>query len=206
MQKTQTMHGNAGTNNASCRNVVRKRLEDDCLLGGQLHPSIAQRLRRVRELPVTQVANLLGVERDQQGVWLVWQHVPGTDLQQLVSGGLTQARSAEIAHQLRQVVTAMHAHGIVHGAIHARNVIIDSRGRVWLTHVSPYLHTDPAEDDRALEQLLGQLAPAGSFLPAADVSGTAAARRLRLGGYLLALSALGCGILIFLAILWYIRG
>jgi len=200
------MHSNPGTEKPSSRNVFRKRLEEDCLLGGELHPSIAERLRRVRELPVTQVANLLGVERDQQGVWLVWQYVEGIDLEQLMSSGRTEARMAEIAQQLRQIVAAMHAHGIVHGAIHARNVIIDSRGRVYLTHVSPYLHTDASEDDRAVEQLLGPLAPTTSFMPEAHDSDTPAARRLRLGGYLLTLWALGCGILIFLAILWYIRG
>ncbi|WP_428939338.1 lipopolysaccharide core heptose(II) kinase RfaY [Fontivita pretiosa] len=199
------MRSNQGTTNPSCRKVFRKRLEDDCLLGGELHPSIAERLRRVRELPVTQVANLLGVERDQQGVWLVWQYVEGIDLQQLMSSELTDARMDEIAQQLRHVVTAMHAHGIVHGAIHARNVIIDSRGRVRLTHVSPYLHTDPSDDDRAVEQLLGQLAPASASVSGPDNSDADTARRLRLGGYLLALFVLGCGILIFLAILWYIR-
>jgi hypothetical protein len=46
------------------RQVVLKKLDDDCLLDGQLHPSIKLRLERVRELPVRCVANFLGVERD----------------------------------------------------------------------------------------------------------------------------------------------
>ena len=59
--------------------VVRKRLDDDCLLDGQLHPSIRQRLERVRELPLTGVANLIGVEKNNAGVAeLVWQFVTGT--------------------------------------------------------------------------------------------------------------------------------
>jgi hypothetical protein len=36
---------------------LRKRLDDDCLLDRELHPSIAERLHRVRELPVCNVAN-----------------------------------------------------------------------------------------------------------------------------------------------------
>ena len=50
--------------------IYRKPLSDDCLLGGELHPSIAERLARVRELPVSSIANFYGVSRDEQAVWL----------------------------------------------------------------------------------------------------------------------------------------
>ena len=46
------------------RGVVLKRMDDDCLLRGQLHPSIRERLARVRELAHGGVANLYGVARD----------------------------------------------------------------------------------------------------------------------------------------------
>ena len=68
------------------RTVVLKKLDDDCLLDGQLHPSIKLRLERVRELPVRCVANFLGVERDGAGVaQMVWEFVRGTPLAELNS-------------------------------------------------------------------------------------------------------------------------
>ena len=48
---------------ASGRQLVYKRLDDDCLLHGQLHPSIRERLARVREVAHKGVASLHGVER-----------------------------------------------------------------------------------------------------------------------------------------------
>ena len=50
---------------AGGRRVVLKRLDEDCLWKGQLHPSVKDRLARVRELAHQGVANLHGVERDQ---------------------------------------------------------------------------------------------------------------------------------------------
>src|SRR5437667_9748076 len=62
----------------SCgRSVVLKVLPADCLLEGQLNPNIAQRLRRVREIAMTDVANLRGVERAGEQVFLVWDYVQG---------------------------------------------------------------------------------------------------------------------------------
>ena len=49
------------------RGVVLKKMDDDCLLRGQLHPSIKERLARVRELAHGGVANLYGVARDGDG-------------------------------------------------------------------------------------------------------------------------------------------
>src|SRR4051812_50121461 len=62
------------------RKVVLKPLDGDCLLDGQLHPMIRQRLERVRELPLTGVANLIGVERVHGDAQLVWEFVDGTPL------------------------------------------------------------------------------------------------------------------------------
>src|SRR5688572_11634240 len=52
------------------RKVVLKVLEADCLLKGQLHPSIKERLARVRELAHLQVSNLHGVEREGDTAYL----------------------------------------------------------------------------------------------------------------------------------------
>src|SRR5712671_6658663 len=64
------------------RRVVLKRLEADCLLGAQLHPSIKERLMRIRELAHRQVATLRTVERTRAGeAWLVWDFVEGEPLE-----------------------------------------------------------------------------------------------------------------------------
>src|SRR5918993_2821975 len=59
------------------RRVVLKMLDPACLLDGQLHPSVRERLARVRELAEKNVANLHGVERDGPYTFLVWDYVPG---------------------------------------------------------------------------------------------------------------------------------
>jgi serine/threonine protein kinase len=187
-------------------NVVRKRLGEDCLLDGELHPSIAERLARVRELPVASVANLRGVERDEQGAWLVWQYVDGVTLEDFAGRPRSTGELERIIRELNLAVAAMHSHGIVHGAIHARNVIIDPAGHVRLTHVSPLLYADPTDDLLAVETLAGRLGnqkPA----PASDQTGSDAAdRRFRFRAYVAAVAALVGGLCMFAAILWYIRG
>jgi len=126
------------------RRIVLKKLDDDCLLDGQLHPSIKLRLERVRELPVRCVANFLGVERDAppDGVaHMVWEYVPGTPL-----AHVDTADWFKLVREVAIAVESLHVAGIVHGAIHERNVIIDDAGEVRLTHVSPLLYADPEQD------------------------------------------------------------
>ena len=125
-----------------------KRLDDDCLLDGALHPSIRQRLERVQQLPMTALANLHGVRRQEEGVFLLWEFVDGRTLEQLDDRTLYE-------REVRHLVEALHAHGMVHGAIHPRNVIVDDRGVVRLTHVSPLLFSDPGIDLAALEKMFG---------------------------------------------------
>ena len=129
------------------RQVVLKRLDEDCLLDGQLHPSIRQRLERVRELPLRGMANLLGVERCDTGegvAQLVWEFVPGRPLAE-VEGD--EAMWRRMCREVILAVEALHAAGIVHGAIHARNIIVTDRDEIRLTHVSPLLYNDPDQDE-----------------------------------------------------------
>src|SRR5262245_61809492 len=58
---------------AGSKKLVFKRLDDDCLLDGHLHPAIRQRLNRIRELPLGSVANLIGVERVDGVAQLLWE-------------------------------------------------------------------------------------------------------------------------------------
>ena len=140
------------------RRVILKPLDDDCLLKGHLHPLIKDRLGRVRELAHLGVANLLGVERLDGRCFLVWQHVEGRTLEEHLAGSEKgQWALRDIALRLVQSVEALHALGIVHGALHARNIIIEPDGALRLTHISPLLYTDMAVDIEALLDLLSDL-------------------------------------------------
>jgi len=138
-------------------------LEDDCLIEKrsvgttaksiQLHPLIHARLSRIRELPHIGVAHLYGVERRGAGVFLVWQHVEG---QSLAEHSLPLP-VAQVAAELNRAVEALHARGIVHGAINEQNVIVTPDQRIVLTRLSPLLYTDPAVDMQAVAALLSRL-------------------------------------------------
>jgi hypothetical protein len=167
------------------RRVVLKALEEDCLLAGQLHPSVRDRLGRVRELAHAKVANLYGVERIDGGVYMVWEHIDGELFESYAAmrtrslpdepargdpapAGADDAAATAAGHSLmtlaRELVLAveeLHALGIVHGALHGRNVIVDARGQVRLTHISPLLYSDPADDAAALLAMLKNVARQG---------------------------------------------
>lgn len=185
--------------------VVRKPIDVDCLLGGQLHPSVADRLARVRDLPVMAMANLRSVDRDASGVWLVWQYIEGKTLPEYLAGRPDPEELDRIRRDLSGIVEQIHAHGIVHGAIHANNVIIDLQGRVRMTHISPLLYSDPDQDLDALQELLAAYAPPPSehALVAEKTRDRETGTRIR--AYLLVAASILSGILIFWAILWYIR-
>src|SRR4051812_41066070 len=79
------------------RGITIKRMEDDCLLKGQLHPAVRDRLGRVREIAHGGVANLFGVERDGAAAWLVWEYVEGKPF---------DAYAADPARSLRELAAA----------------------------------------------------------------------------------------------------
>jgi serine/threonine protein kinase len=140
------------------RHVVLKRLEADCLLRGELHPSIKERLQRVRELAQKHVATLQTVERIDGSAYLVWEYVDGQTFDDYAAAPQrTPMQLAQLARELLLCIESLHAQGIVHGAIHGRNVIVDSAGRISLTHVSPLLYTDPADDAEAAIHLLREV-------------------------------------------------
>ncbi|HEX8914496.1 MAG TPA: hypothetical protein VF796_19260, partial [Humisphaera sp.] len=143
------------------RGIVLKPLDRDCLYKGGLHPSIKERLARVRELALAGVANLYGVERDPappggrpkadkaaaEPAWLIWEYARGRPLHEYAAdAACTPRKLALAARELVLGVEALHRQGIVHGAIRPSNVIVDAHGAVRLTHVSPLLYTDPADD------------------------------------------------------------
>jgi len=161
------------------RQVVLKTLDEDCLWKGGLHPNIKDRLGRVRELAHVGVANLYGVERDEGLTYLVWDYVPGRTLAEYAASATCGQRDMLVAaRELVLAVEMLHARGIVHGTIKGSNAIVGTDGRVVLTHVSPLLYSEPAEDVQAVLTLLGDLvegrgesdAPLGRLLAQAGES------------------------------------
>jgi tRNA A-37 threonylcarbamoyl transferase component Bud32 len=136
------------------RQVVLKMLDPDCLTGEQLHPSVRERLSRVRELAEKGVANLHGVERDGGYTFLVWDYVPGRSFAEASAGDLPHRELLSLSRELVLLVESLHAGGIVHGAITGGNVIIDASRRLRLTHISPLLYNDPRHDAQAVTELL----------------------------------------------------
>jgi hypothetical protein len=159
------------------RTWVLKRLPGDCLHAGGLHPAIRERLARIRELPHARVATLAGVVRgtDPAAAFLVWAFVDGQpiDRAEILPAGLPN-----IVRGLASAVETLHARGLVHGGLTAGNVILTPAGDVWLTHLSPYLWDDPAEDVRAVLDVVRPIAGRLS-LPLPDVSDAAPSAVLR---------------------------
>jgi hypothetical protein len=137
------------------RRVTLKPLPADCLLHGELHPTVKERLERIRQIPHPGVAALLGVERDQSGrAWLAWELIEG---ESFVDATCDPRRSPrEVATLMRELVLSVesfHAAGLVHGELND-GAIVAPDGKIWLTNVSPLLFHDPAVDERAVFEML----------------------------------------------------
>lgn len=140
---------------AGGRRMVLKTLDEDCLWKGQLHPNIKDRLGRVRELAHSGVANLYGVERDADLIYMAWEYVEGDTLEERARSSRSGRRDFMVlARELVLGVEMLHARGIVHGALKGSNVIVDTEGRLVMTHISPLLYCEPSEDVQALIGLL----------------------------------------------------
>jgi hypothetical protein len=177
------------------RKVVLKALDEDCMWKGQLHPSVKDRLGRVRELAHAGVANLYGVERDDGLTYLVWDYVDGRTLAEFAASEKCGPRELMVvARELVLAVEMLHTRGIVHGAVKGANAIVGTDGRVVITHVSPLLYTEPGDDVRAVLTVLGELvesrgetgSPLGRLLGQAVEDEGATLRRLaaRIGALL----------------------
>ena len=136
------------------RQVVIKRLDADCLLGGKLHPSIAERLNRVRELAHGAVANLYAVARDGGDAYLIWQYLPGRTWDEFIASAPTARERLSAARELILHVELLHMQGIVHGALIGSNLILGDDNTWRLTHISPLLYSDTSVDVESVTQLL----------------------------------------------------
>ena len=153
------------------RLMVLKRVDDDCMLGKGLHPSIAERLARVREVAHAGVGNLIAVEKGGRGdaetrghgeeAWMVWEYVEGeTLLEWAGKQGRTARELLVMGRELMLSVDQLHMQGLVHGSIVGGNVIVGAEGGVKLTHVSPLLYTDFIVDVESVVALLKEVAAA----------------------------------------------
>jgi tRNA A-37 threonylcarbamoyl transferase component Bud32 len=137
------------------RPVILKKVDEDCMLRGKLHPSIKERLSRVRELAHGGVANLYSVDRDGKNAFLIWEFVQGQTFDQYVTAQQRTPRDILLlARELILSVDSLHMQGIVHGALIGGNVIVSPDGLVRLTHISPLLYTDISVDDESVRLLL----------------------------------------------------
>jgi hypothetical protein len=155
------------------RRVVLKRMDEDCLLQGGLHPTIKDRLCRVRELAHGGVANLHGVGREGDAAYMIWEYVPGITFDEYVAAPQrTNRELLLLARELVLSVDSLHLQGIVHGALIGGNIIVQRDGSIRLTHVSPLLYTDTETDvecvigllEDAVEQSGRAKSPLGNLL------------------------------------------
>ena len=134
------------------RMLVLKRVPSACLTHtGEINASVRQRLARLREIPLTSVAQLVCTDVWQGNAVLVYQYVPG-----VAWALLSASEQSRLAVQLRRLVESMHGLGLIHGAIHAQNIIIDDANNAVLIDPSPLLHDDPNTDLHALDALCGE--------------------------------------------------
>jgi hypothetical protein len=132
--------------------LVFKRLEPDCIHRDQLHPSIRHRLTKVRELAHPRIATLRTAHHYAGFPCLLWTYLDGQTWDQVIpTAGEDRLR---LCREFAAAVGGLHENGIVHGSLHGRNVIVRQGGQVWLTHISPYLYTNPQADVQALVSLL----------------------------------------------------
>lgn len=140
------------------RNVVLKAIDPDCMLRGSLHPSVRDRLSRVRELAHSRVANLFGVEREDGIAYLMWEYVEGIPFDEFAAGNRTPREITSAARELVLAVDLLHMQGIIHGALIGSNVIVTPGGGVRLTHISPLIYTEPSADIDCLWDLISNAA------------------------------------------------
>jgi serine/threonine protein kinase len=139
----------------SGRGLVLKKLDEECLVRSLLHPSIRERLCRVRELPHGGIANLHGVGRDHDAAYLIWEYVEGVRFDQYATAPNRSPRELAIAaRELALATASLHLLGIVHGDLVAGNIFVLPGGSIRLTHVSPLLYSDPAVDADSVLALL----------------------------------------------------
>ncbi len=97
-------------------------------------PALAERLRRLPWPEHPGVVDLYATGSCEQGEYVATQLIQGSTL--AVLGQREELRPAGMLAALGKVAAALdaaHGEGIAHGAVHGRNVLVDGRGRVFLS-------------------------------------------------------------------------
>jgi serine/threonine protein kinase len=184
------------------RDVVLKAIHADCLLGDGLHPGIADRLARVRELAHLGVANLYAIQNDGGQIVAVWQYLPGETLEEYAGRIDSREKLAAVEREIALSVQALHGLGIVHGRLHERNIIVDERGTVFLTHVSPLLYYDAAADRADLAKMFARLSQSRGWKPIEIGKSAAAIRHSRVATLIGAAAVVVAAVALAVGIVW----
>jgi serine/threonine protein kinase len=100
--------------------------------------------------------------QDDKRILLTYEYVPAQTLAQWSGGNpLNPRRAAEILVEVADAVATLHAHGVPHGAISQRSVLVTMKGKAKLDRVAdPTLNATPSsieQDLKALGTLLREL-------------------------------------------------
>ena len=58
-------------------------------------------------------------------LFIAWRWIEGTDLGELLAGGLERSRAAAILDQVADALDVAHEHGLVHGAVRPENILVE---------------------------------------------------------------------------------
>ncbi len=149
----------------------RKRTEEVVVIKTSAtdHPSAAELERYRREFEITRtikddhVLRPLALEPCQERLVLIEEAFSGQPLDHLVpSGGMRPQAFLPIALEITRGLAAIHAHEVIHGAIHPGNILVDpASGTVKLIDFS--LASQQPQDPAAAER--GQSERSEAFLP-----------------------------------------
>jgi hypothetical protein len=137
------------------------------LLSPQLaaDPGLGERLRRWPDHP--HVLRLYGFGASAYGRFIVMPLLGGLTFEDVLAGAAApMATPASLLAQIRAAVEAIHAEGLAHGAVSARNALIDGSGRAILADFGLGLEPPSQERDcEALEELARRAASAQEGTP-----------------------------------------
>jgi hypothetical protein len=107
-------------------------------------------------------------------LFIAWRWIEGTDLGELLAGGLEQPRAAHILRQVAEALEVAHEHGLVHGAVRPENILVADGDHAYLMNFAG--GPGPAAADR---QDLHELRDAAIAAAPAPEPARAAPRRSR---------------------------
>jgi hypothetical protein len=130
---------------------------------------LAARVASVQALGLPGVLPVADLVAAEDAIWLITAAAPGPTVAEFIDDGpargLDAGSAATLLNETAQTLTALHAAGIVHGALGASTVLIGPNGKAALTEIGLAVALDirPGEaihDSRGWARLAAQLARA----------------------------------------------